>query len=97
MTRVHKTYTYDLGTNSKQITFSSYPGFSYSFDDWYQTDSGFMYFETTNGIDDPTLYELCKIESVMAWIRAPLAGRVAHDGEHFSTTISKYNSGTYNN
>ncbi|CAL5983138.1 Phospholipase_B [Hexamita inflata] len=97
MTRVSKEYKYNIGARAKEVKFSSYPGFSYSFDDWYQTDSGMMWFETTNSIYEHKIYELCSTESVMTWIRAPLAGRMAEDAEHFSVLISKYNSGTYNN
>ena len=50
MTRVFKTLNYNLSTTAKQMSFSSYPGFSYSFDDWYMTDSGLMYLETTDSV-----------------------------------------------
>jgi hypothetical protein len=97
MTRVAKEYTFNLGARAKYVKFSSYPGFSYSFDDWYATDTGLMYFETTNSIDDMILYDLCSYKSLMTWIRAPIAGRLAEDAEHFVSLISKYDSGTYNN
>lgn len=79
------------------MKFSSYPGFSYSFDDWYSLDSGFMLFETTDSMFNDTYYELCSVKSLLAWIRAPVAARLAKDAEHFATLVSKYNSGTYNN
>lgn len=56
-----------------------------------------MFLETTNSIYDDAIYELCSTSTVMTWIRAPVAGRLARDAEEFSTVISKYNSGTYNN
>ena len=97
MTRVSKEYKFNLGAEAQTVKFSSYPGFSYSFDDWYATDTGFIYLETTSSVYNTKLYELCSPESLMTWIRAPIAGRLAKDAEHFSTLISKYNSGTYNN
>ena len=97
MTRVAKTYRFSLGCQATEVKFSSYPGFSYSFDDWYATDSGFMFLETTNSIYNEDIYDLCSTNSVMTWIRAPVAGRLARDAEEFSVVISKYNSGTYNN
>ena len=97
MTRVAKQYTFDLDVKATTVTFSSYPGFSYSFDDWYMLDSGLMYFETTSSVYETKLYELCDMKRLMTWIRAPVAGRLAADAEEFATIISKYNSGTYNN
>lgn len=98
MTRVFKSYQFNLSTaRARKVTFSSYPGFSYSFDDWYSTDSGLMFFETTSNVYDPGLYEHCGPETVLTWVRAPVAGRLAEDGEHFSVLVSLYNSGTYNN
>ena len=97
MTRVSKEYKFNLGAEAKVVKFSSYPGFSYSFDDWYSLDTGIQYFETTQSPQGDNLYVLCSEQSLMTWIRAPIAGRLAKDAEHFSTIISKYNSGTYNN
>ena len=97
MTRVAKHYTFDIEAEAKNVKFSSYPGFSYSFDDWYQADSGLMWLETTDSVYNTAIYELCSPETLMTWIRAPLAGRLARDAEEFQTIIRKYNSGTYNN
>ncbi|CAL6035850.1 Phospholipase_B [Hexamita inflata] len=97
MTRVSKKIKFNLGSRAKEIKFSSYPGFSYSFDDWYQTDSGLMVFETTDSVYVDELYELCSTESLMTWFKAPIASRLAADGEEFMSIIGRYNSGTYNN
>lgn len=97
MTRVSKEYKFNIGAHAKVVKFSSYPGFSYSFDDWYSMDSGFMLFETTDSMFNDSYYDLCSVESLMSWIRAPVAARLATDAEHFATLMSRYNSGTYNN
>lgn len=79
MTRVAKQYKHNLTGIIQTMKFSSYPGFSYSFDDWYIVDSGFMFFETTGNVFNNTLYELCTPFSVMTWIRAPIAGRLGRN------------------
>ena len=77
MTRVMKSYKFNISGNTQSITFSSYPGFSYSFDDWYATGSGLLILETTNNIYRPELYELCDERRVMTWLRAPTAAVLA--------------------
>jgi len=69
MIRVRKHYHFDLETNVTSMLFSSYPGFSYSFDDFAATD-GLVYLETTNDIYDGELYDLCNYNTVPAFIRS---------------------------
>lgn len=51
MIRVRKHYHFNLDTNVTNVLFSSYPGFSYSFDDFVIADD-LVYIETTNDIYD---------------------------------------------
>ncbi|KAH0573132.1 Phospholipase B [Spironucleus salmonicida] len=98
MTRVWKEYEFNYSSSAaSKISFSSYPGFSYSFDDFYATDSGIMFFETTNNIYNTDLYNLCSPKSVLTWIRSQVAGRAAKTAPDFIQLIRRFNSGTYNN
>ncbi|TNJ30612.1 Phospholipase B [Giardia muris] len=100
MTRVFKEYTLNLDDSSlaaTTFTFSSYPGFSYSFDDWISTSAGLIITETTANVFDTTLYDHCKPQSVFAWVRSQVASRMASTGLQWQTIYQRYNSGTYNN
>jgi len=100
MTRVLKTYKIHLDGDSQaaqSLTFSSYPGFSYSFDDFMATDTGLLVIETTNNIYDMDLYDRCSSASLLTWIRGQVATRLAHNGREWTEIFQNYNSGTYNN
>lgn len=100
MTRVLKTYkTHITGEAqvAQSLTFSSYPGFSYSFDDFMATDTGLLVIETTNNIYDMELYDRCSSASLLTWIRGQIATRLARNGREWTEIFQNYNSGTYNN
>lgn len=100
MTRVFKGYTLNLNDVSNAadtITFSSYPGFSYSFDDWIITSQGLVIFETTANVLNTTLYDNCTPKSVLAWIRSQVASRISMSASTWHENNGQYNSGTYNN
>lgn len=100
MTRVFKGYTLNLNDYSnaaETLTFSSYPGFSYSFDDWTVTSQGLVIIETTANVLNTSLYDNCTPRSVLTWIRSQVASRSATSGDVWHQIISQYNSGTYNN
>eukprot|EP01027_Heterolobosea_sp_BB2_P023893 GEZU01035936.1.p1 GENE.GEZU01035936.1~~GEZU01035936.1.p1 ORF type:complete len:415 (-),score=136.28 GEZU01035936.1:22-1266(-) len=98
MLRVFKSYTLPtVGSASKTVLFSSYPGFLSSVDDFYVTDSQLAVIETTNGILNDTLLQLITPQSVFSWLRVIVANRMANSGPQWVQVFSRYNSGTYNN
>nr|XP_023685648.1 phospholipase B-like 1 [Paramormyrops kingsleyae] len=80
-----------------KVSFSSYPGFLVSLDDFYLLGSGLLMTQTTNLVFNNSLFSLITPESLLAWQRVRLAHYLAHDGEEWARVFSKYNSGTYNN
>lgn len=100
MNRVMKTYTLNLAdadTHAQTVTFSSYPGFSFSFDDWLVTDKGLYIIETTNNIYNTDLYNRCSSSSLLSWVRSQVATRMARTPRQWTELFARYNSGTYNN
>ncbi|XP_060582693.1 phospholipase-B 81-like, partial [Ruditapes philippinarum] len=98
--RIYKHYDFnvdDPDTAAKQISFSSYPGFLESLDDFYQMSSKLIMLQTTNNVFNTSLYSLVTPQSLLAWHRVRLANMMAHDGEEWATIFSENNSGTYNN
>ena len=79
------------------MSFSSYPGFLVSLDDFYIMDTGLTMLQTTNSIINQSLYELVTPESLFAWQRVRVSNSMARDGKQWGELFSKYNSGTYNN
>jgi len=60
MLGIYKSYAFNLkaaGTVSQRVSFSSYPGFLSSEDDFYVTDTKLVVMETTNSIFNMTLYD----------------------------------------
>jgi len=100
MNRIFKHYNLQLTSNfvaAKKVSFSSYPGFLESLDDFYYMDSGLVMLETTNNVFDMTLFDKVTPESLFAWQRVRLASQNAHTGEEWYQHVKWYNSGTYNN
>jgi len=111
MLRVFKTYEFplskigDASTSSHDtaypfisVMFSSYPGVSSSYDDFYViADRGLYVTETTNGICDGSLFGLITPTSAMTWFRTIIANLLATDGQSWTQHFQRYNSGTYNN
>jgi len=59
MNRIYKHYFFDLKASfvsAKKMSFSSYPGFLESLDDFYIMDNGLAMVQTTNSILNQTLY-----------------------------------------
>ncbi|XP_067680247.1 putative phospholipase B-like 2 isoform X2 [Haliotis asinina] len=107
MVRMLKRYTlqYSL-TNTKKgmlpmgsaSTFSSYPGYLVSSDDFHVLSSLMVSLETTIPNNNPDLYQFttpegCVFEPVRVWT----ANRLATTGEEWVLNFTRYNSGTYNN
>ncbi|KAJ8387576.1 hypothetical protein AAFF_G00152720 [Aldrovandia affinis] len=84
-------------TATGKLSFSSYPGFLVSLDDFYLLGSGLIMTQTTNNVFNTSLFFLVTPHSLLAWQRVRLAHALAHTGKQWAQTFSKYNSGTYNN
>lgn len=98
--RIYKHYDFNLKddtTAAKKMSFSSYPGFLESLDDFYLMDSQVALLQTTNNVFNMSLYELLTPESLLAWQRVRIANHMAHSGEEWYQAFKKENSGTYNN
>lgn len=80
-----------------KLSFSSYPGFLVSLDDFYLLGSGLMMTQTTNNVFNSSLFDMVTPHSLLAWQRVRLAHSLARTGEDWAKTFSMYNSGTYNN
>jgi hypothetical protein len=71
MNRIFKWYTFDWHAKAaaKTVSFSSYPGYLESLDDFYMMSSGLGMTQTSNGIPNSTLLELITPHSLLAWQR----------------------------
>ncbi|KAH8854025.1 putative phospholipase B-like 2 isoform 3 [Schistosoma japonicum] len=82
------------------ITFSSYPTYTSSVDDFYITSANLTITETTNNVYNKTLWEIVRNGSknaVLTFMRGMVASRLAKTGEEWITYFKYNNSGTYNN
>ncbi|KAH9489509.1 Phospholipase B-like 1 [Bulinus truncatus] len=98
--RIFKHYNFnvaDSSTSAKKVSFSSYPGYLESLDDFYLLGSGMVMLQTTNNIYNYSLYQYVSPQSLLAWQRVRIANMLANNGEKWSNIVSQYNSGTYNN
>ncbi|KAK7939393.1 hypothetical protein WMY93_002719 [Mugilogobius chulae] len=98
--RIYKHWDFSVAephTATGKLSFSSYPGFLVSLDDFYLLGSGLMMTQTTNNVFNTTLFKLITPESLLAWQRVRLAHSLATTGEEWADIFSLYNSGTYNN
>uniref|UniRef100_A0A6Q2YWY3 Phospholipase B-like n=2 Tax=Esox lucius TaxID=8010 RepID=A0A6Q2YWY3_ESOLU len=97
--RIYKHWDFRLAnthTATGKMSFSSYPGFLTSLDDFYLLGSGLLMTQTTNSVFNTSLYTLVMPHCLLAWQRVRLANALAHTGEEWAHVFSKYNSGTYN-
>lgn len=94
--RLMKHYSFALSTTGalgKQMSFSSYPAYLSSLDDFYITwSTKIIMVETTNGIYNKSLYTLVKPESLWAWQRVRLANLLSPDGPTWGDIMSWHNS-----
>jgi hypothetical protein len=100
MLRIFKHYSFNLSeetTGSRTMSFSSYPGYLSSADDYYQMGSGLVMLQTTNGIYNTDLYDLLTPKSLLAWQRVRTACQKSHNATEWTDAVARYNSGTYNN
>ncbi|XP_035614059.1 phospholipase B-like 1 isoform X2 [Oncorhynchus keta] len=94
--RIYKHWDFrlaDTHTATGKISFSSYPGFLTSLDDFYLLGSGLLMTQTTNSVFNTSLFTLVTPHSLLAWQRVRLAHALARTGEQWAHIFSKYNSG----
>merc|ERR1719356_1850010 len=78
--RIFKTYKFNFNhpsTKAPIMSFSSYPGFLESLDDFYMMSSGLGMTQTSNEVFETSLYDLIKPQSLLAWQRVRLANRLS--------------------
>ncbi|XP_053113152.1 phospholipase B-like 1 isoform X2 [Hemicordylus capensis] len=98
--RIYKHWDFkidDPQTRTGRASFSSYPGFLESLDDFYILGSGLIMLQTTNTVFNNSLYQQIVPESLFAWQRVRIANMMADSGKTWAQTFEKENSGTYNN
>ncbi|KAG9343084.1 hypothetical protein JZ751_015303 [Albula glossodonta] len=98
--RIYKHWDFnvtDPNAATGKLSFSSYPGFLVSLDDFYLLGSGLLMTQTTNNVFNTSLFSLVIPQSLLAWQRVRLAHSLARTGKQWAEIFSKYNSGTYNN
>eukprot|EP01029_Cantina_marsupialis_P005884 TRINITY_DN1637_c0_g3_i1.p1 TRINITY_DN1637_c0_g3~~TRINITY_DN1637_c0_g3_i1.p1 ORF type:complete len:549 (-),score=179.19 TRINITY_DN1637_c0_g3_i1:591-2237(-) len=98
MGRVYKQIEWNTqDTKAQKISFSSYPGFVFSFDDFMISDQGLAHLETTNEVFKTELYDLLHPETALTWMRNRAAIQMADNGKDWTDIFAKHNSGSYNN
>ena len=99
MLRTYKHYHFNYQRcQTKEISFSGYPGVLVSVDDFYLTDQGLAVIETTLNVDNMSMYVGNIVpESLLYWVRVSVVTRVTSNAKDWVTQFSRYNSGTYNN
>jgi len=98
--RIYKHYhlnVNDPSTAAHSLSFSSYPGFLESLDDFYLMDSKLVLLQTTNNVYNASLFDLVSPQANLAWQRVRIANMMANTGRQWYEVFKKYNSGTYNN
>uniref|UniRef100_A0A8C6SEU8 Phospholipase B-like n=1 Tax=Neogobius melanostomus TaxID=47308 RepID=A0A8C6SEU8_9GOBI len=79
-----------------RMSFSSYPGFLTSLDDFYLLGSGLLMTQTSITVFNSSLFSSLSPHSLLAWHRVRLANSLARSGQQWARLFSKFNSGTYN-
>ncbi|XP_038623883.1 phospholipase B-like 1 [Tachyglossus aculeatus] len=100
MLRIYKHWDFnirDTQTRSARLSFSSYPGFLMSLDDFYLLSSGLAVLQTTNNVFNTSLLRHVVPQALLAWQRVRVANMVAQGGRDWARAFSRFNSGTYNN
>ncbi|KAM8930690.1 phospholipase B-like 1 [Pelodytes ibericus] len=100
MLRVYKHLNFnikDSECSNSMMSFSSYPGFLESLDDFYILSSGLVVLQTTNAIYNMSLFKDVVPYSLLAWQRVRIANMMADSGKVWGEIFSRHNSGTYNN
>ena len=90
-------FAFHAPTGANRISFSSYPGYLESLDDFYMMDSGLGMVQTSNGVPDNTLLDLITPRSLLAWQRVRVASAMASTGKEWWDAFKTHASGTYVN
>ncbi|PWA21883.1 hypothetical protein CCH79_00015658 [Gambusia affinis] len=97
--RIYKHWDFrvsDSRVHTGQMSFSSYPGFLMSLDDFYLLGSGLLMTQTSIGVFNASLLSGLSPHRLLAWQRVRLANGLARSGAEWAQLFSRYNSGTYN-
>lgn len=105
MIRIWKIYDFPwkMNKDSKEIvpnrimSFSSYPGYMFSGDDFYLLSNNMVVQETTIGNHNISLNKYIKPDTVYIWMRNMVANRISSNGKEWCEIFKKYNNGCYNN
>mmetsp|Transcript_28081 Transcript_28081/g.71581 ORF Transcript_28081/g.71581 Transcript_28081/m.71581 type:complete len:618 (-) Transcript_28081:213-2066(-) len=97
MVRIFKYYSFAHLDGARTVAFSSYPALLSSTDDYYQNSNGMVVMETTNHVYSHRLLSEVVPNTILTWIRASTASRLAGSGEEWLDVFTQVNSGTYNN
>ena len=97
--RIFKSYhfSFHAPSGANRISFSSYPGYLESLDDFYMMDSGLGMVQTSNEVPDNKLLDLITPRSLLAWQRVRVASAMANTGEEWWSVFKTHASGTYVN
>ncbi|XP_050664376.1 putative phospholipase B-like 2 isoform X1 [Leptidea sinapis] len=88
----------DVLIPGRKMSFTSYPAFVQSTDDWYITSAGLVAAETTIGNSNRSLFENVRPDGqILEFMRAMVATRLSRSGEEWVDLFARHNSGTYNN
>ncbi len=87
----------DPSTAATKVSFSSYPGYLESLDDFYMLSSGLTWTQTSNMMLDQSVYDKVVPQALLAWQRVRIASAMAHTGEEWYNTFRRHASGTYAN
>jgi hypothetical protein len=94
MIRVYR----DVLLGNVRMAYTGYAGMLASQDDWYMLSSNLTVMETTNLQFNPQiLRDFAQPTSVSEFVRVMVANELAVDGNSWTNTFIRYNSGTYNN
>ncbi|XP_033975809.1 LOW QUALITY PROTEIN: phospholipase B-like 1 [Trematomus bernacchii] len=97
--RIYKHWDFrvsDTHTATGKMSFSSYPGFLMSLDDFYLLGSGLLMTQTSIGLFNSSLFSLIGPHSLLTWQRVRLANILALSGEEWAHIFLFCVLGTYN-
>jgi hypothetical protein len=97
--RIFKHYSFGLSNvSNSRLSFSSYPGFLESLDDFYiMPDQKLVMLQTSLGLYNRSLYSSVVPTSLFAWQRVRIANHNSVGGRTWSANLARFNSGTYEN
>ncbi|CAE8637957.1 unnamed protein product, partial [Polarella glacialis] len=85
------------GVAARRMVFTANPSNLYSADDFYELDTGLTVLETSITNYNSSLWAEIKPQTLMTWVRAMVANRLARTGEEWTEIQDRHKSGTCNN